>query len=497
MRLKHGLTAMLLGPGLAYIAPVGWAWAQHLRTLQQLRTSINLASVEHSDNDVNMRDVWLRKKNGQQPLLVLMTALVLLIPQSFAASFETHEWKTSKGARVVFHRAPDVPMLDINVAFAAGSAYDEEKWGLSALTTRLLDQGNNGLQASVFAEKFTEMGAQYACTTNQDMIQLSLRTLTQPAALEHARSMFALLINHPDFPNDAFLREKNQQLLLVKQHQESAETLAQEAFFQALYEEHPYAHPVNGNQASVSGLTLKDVRHFYQQYIVSQNAIIVLVGDIDIALAHQLAERILQDLPKGQAAPAIPNAPPLTHAKHIEIKHPGLQTALRLGQLGITHQNKDYFAFQVGNYILGAGSMSARLTQELRNKNGLTYGVTSTFSAMPGTGPFIISLSTQHKQAQTAIALARKTLADFVKTGPTENELIAAKQYLTGSFPWSLAGNRNIANMLVRMTFYHLPQNFLNAYIANINAVSVADIKKAFQNQMDLNHLLQINVGRS
>ena len=429
-------------------------------------------------------------------IVTLIITFLFTIAPTFAASFETQEWQTTNGARVVFHHAPEVPMLDINIAFAAGSAYDGAHFGLSALTTSLLDQGNAGLDAGDIADKFAATGAQYAGASSQDMIMLTLRTLTQPDALKQATEMFALLINHPDFPVNAFLREKSQQLMSIKQSKESADTIADEAFYLALYGQHPFAHPINGNYDSVNALTVDDVRHFYQHYIVSQNAVIVLVGAIDSASAHQLAELITHDLPKGQAASPLPIARSLQDELNIEVQHPASQSALRLGQLGITHQNKDYYALQVGNYILGGGSMESRLAHELREKRGLTYGVNSGFSPMPGIGPFMISLSTKHSQAKTALDVTRKTLTDFVEKGPDEQELIAAKQYLTGSFPLSLASNRSIANMLMRLAFYRLPKNFLNTYIDHINAVSTADIKQAFQRQIHPDKLLQITVGR-
>ncbi len=427
---------------------------------------------------------------------IFITILLLAANPVLAASFETREWQTTNGARVVFHHAPEVPMLDINVAFAAGSARDGAQFGLSALTTNLMDQGNGGLKAGEIADKFADTGAQYGLASAQDMMMLSLRTLTTPEALNKATELFALLVNHPDFPEDAFNREKNQQLLAIKQREESPDKVAKEAFYQALYDQHPYAHPVNGLYHTVEALEVRDVRHFHHHYIVGSNAVIVLVGGIDEAMAHQLAERIVHDLPKGQPAPPLPKATPLTKELNIEIPHPASQTVLRMGQLGITHQNKDYFPLLVGNYILGGGSLVSILADELREKRGLTYGVYSEFSPMPGVGPFMISLSTRNNQAKTAMAVTHETLAAFVKSGPTEQELRAAKQYLTGSFPLSLDNNRSIANTLLRLTFYHLPKDFLNTYIAHVNAVSTADIKQAFQQQIHPDKLLQVSVGR-
>ncbi len=430
--------------------------------------------------------------------LILVTTLILIIPPAFAKPFETHEWQTKNGTHVVFHQAPEVPMLDVNIAFAAGSAYDGTQFGLSALTTRLLDQGNGGLDAGAIADKFAVVGAQYAGASNRDMIVLTLRTLTRPDALKQASDMFALLINHPDFPPDTFLREKDQQLMAIKQNKALPDAIAEDTFYQALYGKHPYAHPTDGYYDSVCKLSVDDVRHFYQQYVVSKNAVIVLVGAIDEATAHRLAERMVGDLRGGQAAASIPEALPLTAEVNIEVPYPAPQSALRLGQLGITHQNSDYFPLQVANYILGGGaSMESMFSHELREKRGLTYSVFSEFSPMPGIGPFIISLSTKHRQAREALDLTRETLAGFIKTGPNDQALLAAKHYLTGSFPLSLASNRSIANLLLRIAFYHLPKDFLNNYIDHINAVSTAEVKLALTRQIHPDKLLQITVGRA
>lgn len=430
--------------------------------------------------------------------ILFIAALFCTIRPLFAApAFETQQWQTKNGARVVFYHAPEVPMLDVSIAFAAGSAYDGNQFGLSALTTQLLDQGNGGLNAGAIADKFAEMGAQYGGASSQDMLVLSLRTLTTPEALHKTNDLFALLISHPDFPQDAFLREKNQQLMAIQQNKDSPDIVAQETFYQVLYGKHPYAHPINGTYASVEALNVEDIRRFYQTYVVGKNAVIILVGAIDNTTAHQFAERLTRDLPSGHAAPPVPLATPLTQEINIEVPHPASQTVLRLGQLGITHQNKDYFPLQVGNYILGGGSLVSRLAQELREKRGLTYGVYSQFSPMPGIGPFLISLSTKHSQTKTAVDVTRETLASFVKSGPTIQEVNAAKQYLTGSFPLSLASNRNIADLLLRIAFYNLPEDFLRNYTAHINAVTPADVKRAFQQQIDSHKLLQITVGRT
>ena len=438
------------------------------------------------------------KDTPMKTRFMLMALLMLALPQmAVAEPFKTIQWNTKGGARVVFYPAMEVPMLDISIAFAAGSAYDGDAFGLSALTTRLLNQGNAGMDANAIAEQLADTGAQYDKENSQDMIVLNLKTLTTPLALNNATETYAAIIGHPDFPESVFQREKNQLLMAIDQAQESPDEVANLTFFQMLYKKHPYAHPINGTRETVSALTVQQVREFYHHYVVSSNAVIVLVGAIDEQSAHQLAEKITKNLSVGHVAAEIPKAQPLAEELEVEVRFPSSQSVLRLGQLGITHHDAHFFPLMVGNYILGGGSLVSRLATELREKRGLTYGVYSQFLPMPGIGPFFIGFSTKHIQAKKAIDLTQEMLLSFIETGPNQHELLAAKQYLTGSFPLSLSSNRNIANMLLKIAFYHLPADYLQTYIARINAVTLKDIKDAFQHALTPHKMLQITVGKA
>lgn len=425
-----------------------------------------------------------------------LVALVLLMNQAMATTFHTQSWQTKNGVRVVFYPAMEVPMLDISIAFAAGSAFDGEDFGLSALTTQLLNQGNGGFDASKIAEKIESTGGQFSAESSRDMVALNLRSLTRADALKEATDAFSLIINHPDFPENVFSREKNQQLMAIKQALESPDEVANQTFFKALYNNHPYAHPINGDTDHVSALTLRQVQDFYHRYFVGKNAVLVLVGAINTDTAHKLAETLTADLPPGQLPTPIPNASPLTKSESLNIPFPSSQTMIRLGQLGITHQDPHYFDLLVGNYILGGGALVSDLAIELREKRGLTYGVYSQFSPMPGIGPFIINFSTRNNKASEASQLTRDILLSFIKNGPTDKQVQAAKQYLTGGFPLSLASNRSIADILLRIAFYHLPEDYLNTYLQHVNAVSAQDIKSAFQAKILPNSLLEVAVGK-
>lgn len=409
---------------------------------------------------------------------------------------QVESFTTASGIPVMFYQTMDVPMLDINIAFHAGSAFDGQQFGLSALTTHLLSQGSKHQTANDIADQFANVGAQFKAESSRDMILLTLRSLSKPEALNPAIQTLASILQHPDFPNDAFLSQKNQQLIRIRHTQESPEDLGDQVFFQALYQSHPYAHAIDGNQKTVDAITQADVQHFYKRLFTKKNVHIVIVGAIDKTKALALSNTLTQDLPTGERASVIPIAHPLTTEMDIEVPFDASQTVIRIGQLGISHLNQHYFSLIVGNHILGGGSLVSQLAHELREKRGLTYGAYSEFTPMPGIGPFVIRLSTRHQQAKLAETVTRETLTAFIKSGPSKQELADAKAYLTGGFPVALAGNENLAKILIRINFYDLPKDYLSHYIEHINAVTDQDIKEAFQELINPNKLLQVSVGK-
>lgn len=433
------------------------------------------------------------------PATLLSFAVVMVTHSVLAKSlYHAERWITPEGARVIFHQAMEVPMLDVTVGFAAGSAYDGKQFGLSTLTTQLLESGSQGLDADTIADKFADVGAQYEADVNQDIAMLRLRTLAEPKTRKPALETFSLVMNHPDFPEEAFKREKSRLLMAIKLSQETPKHIADQAFYHTLYQDHPYGHSPLGEINTVSPMTPADVRAFYKKYFVNRNAFIVIVGAISSSEAHQIAATLSKDMPSGETAPALPMATPLKEAIQKSISYPASQTLLRIGQLGITHQVPDYHALQLGNYILGApGSLVSRLAYELRENRGLTYSVHSQFTPMPGVGPFIIDAATRNEAAQTSVHVTKSTLSSFVKNGPSKQDVEAAQKHIRGSFPLLLAKNSDLSIMLLKIAFYHLPDDFLDTYVERMQALTAEDIHTAFEKHIDPNKLIEVSVGQA
>ena len=416
------------------------------------------------------------------------------IPAAHAMPDIQH-WVTDNGVRVYFVPAPELPMVDINVTFAAGSVRDDGQPGLARMTNTLLDMGAAGLSADEIATRIESLGAELSTSSVREMAAVSLRSLSDKAHLEPALGILADVIARPNFDKKDFERERERKLVGIRRSEQSPSTVANYTFFQSVYGEHPYAHRVSGTEASVKALKLDAVKAFYKRYYVARNAVVSIVGDLDRKAAAALVEQITGALPAGKRAAALPPVPALTQAFEERILHPSTQTHVRMGAPGMHRGDPDYFPLYVGNHILGGGGLVSRLHEEVREQRGLSYSVNSYFSPMEQDGPYLLSLQTRNDQTNEALAVMRNTLQDFVDKGPTKAELIAAKKNITGGFPLRIASNSGIISHLNMIGFYDLPLDYLDTFNDKVTAVTQQQIKAAFQRRVSPDTMVTIIVG--
>lgn len=411
--------------------------------------------------------------------------------------FAIESWTTGNGARVLFVRAEELPLLDVRLVFDAGAARDGELGGLASTVSRMLDEGTPTRDTTAIASAFEQVGASYGASSYRDMAVAELRVLSDPAFREPALDVFRDVVAHPVFPAESFARTQQGSEVGQQQQEQSPAALAGRLFFQTLYGQHPYAQPPSGTRATLSRLTRESLVSFHQRFYVARNLTIALVGDIDRATAEQVANNLSDALPAGEPAPELPAVPPLKKARHLHYEFPSQQTHIMLGAPGIRRGDPDYYALQVGNEILGGGSFTSILMREIRQKRGLTYGIYSGFTPMHAEGPFMISLSTRSDQSQEALRLTRQILADFVKNGPDEAAVREAKASIVQGFPMSASSNASISGYLGAIGFYGLPLDYLDQYLARIQAVTPEDIRQAFRRHVQPDRLLAVTVGKA
>lgn len=423
--------------------------------------------------------------------------ILLLGSQSLWAAAKIDHWQTPQGSRVYYVHTEGLPMVDIQLAFDAGSARDGEQFGLAALTAGLLDTGAGKWNADEIAQRFESVGAVFGASSSIDTAGVSLRTLTDKPLFDKALETLQVILTKPSFNEADFQREKNRTLAGLKQQQESPSDIASIAFYHALYGEHPYAHPDSGTIKTVSMFTTADIRRFYQHYYVAANAIVVIVGDLSKQQAEQTAEKLVAGLPVGQKPEPLPDVvmPVKATAQHIEF--PSTQTHVLVGMPGTYRKDADYFNLYVGNHILGGSGLVSKLFDEVREKRGLAYSASSAFIPMLKPGPFLVSLQTRNDQTGQAVQVLNNTLADFIAKGPTEAELLAAKKNITGGFAMRFDTNKELASYVGMIGFYELPLDYLDTFQQNIEHVSVASIADAFKRRVNPQLLQTVTVGKS
>ncbi|MCW9023578.1 MAG: insulinase family protein [Gammaproteobacteria bacterium] len=409
--------------------------------------------------------------------------------------FNIQTWEMDNGARVYYVNAPQLPMVDVRIVFDAGSARDGDKAGISSLTNNMIAKGAGDWDTDALAERFDSIGARFSVDSMRDMASLSLRTLNDSPLLEQAIITMATVVNQPRFDENELERIRKQTLIGLQGEEQSPSAIGKKIFYQKLYGEHPYSIPVLGTKESVNVISRDDIVGFYKQYYVGRNALVAIVGDVDLEQARQLAEQLIGGRPAGKQATPLADAPVLTDAQTVKHTHPSSQTHIMVGQPGMHRGDPDYFALYVGNHILGGGGFGSRIMEEIREKRGLAYSSYSYFLPMRKNGPFLMSLQTSNDQRDEALALLNQTLQEFIEQGPTAEELDHSIKNITGGFPLRIDSNKDIIEYIAMIGFYELPLTYLDEFNARVGAITIEKIKDAFKRRIHPDKLVTVLVG--
>lgn len=412
------------------------------------------------------------------------------------ASPTIEHWVTDNGTRVYFVETHELPMFEVELVFDAGSVRDPaDKRGLAALTARMLNEGAGELDVEEIARRFESVGAEFGASSERETASLSLRSLSDRGLRQPAVELFAAIAGQPTFPEASLTRERSRALVGLEQLKQSPGDLAAKALMERVYGSHPYAAYPDGDAAGLNGIARADLIDFHRRFYVGANAVLAIVGDLSKNQARRLATRLLAKVPRGEKAAPLPEVRPLAAAAEVKQVYPSTQSHVLLGAPGMARNDPDYFPLFVGNFILGGSGLISRLSQEIREKQGLSYSVYSYFSPLRQRGPFVMGLQTKNAERARATQLMRATLARFIEEGPSEEELAAAKRNLTGGFPLRIDSNRKIADYLVVIGFYQLPLDYLDKFIPSVQAVTREQIMAAFRRRIDPTRLVSVVVG--
>ena len=434
---------------------------------------------------------------------LLASAGALFSASTAFAAIPIQHWTQPSGAQVYLVESMAIPMLDVQVDFDAGSRRDPaDKAGLASVTALIAGKGvaardgQPALDENQLGEAWADLGASFGGSAGDDRMSFQLRTLTEPDLLQKSVQLAARELGDPAWPDDVWHRERQRISASIKEARTRPGTIAALAFHKGVYGEHPYGYDTTPE--TLARIGIGDMRARYAELIRPCRAKVSLVGAVTRAQADQIVTQLLSRLPQGAACaplPAVAEVAPLTAPKDERIPFESAQAHVLIGQPGYKRSDPDFFPLLVGNHILGGGGFTSRLTNEVREKRGLSYSVSTGFAPGLNAGAFVISLQTRPDQAAQATQVARDVLARFVADGPTPTELRAAKDNLIGGFALRIDSNRKLLGNVVNIATNGLALDYLEHWTNRVEALSVTDIRAAMQRKLQPDRMVTVVLG--
>lgn len=415
-------------------------------------------------------------------------------------------WELDNGAQVYWVQSEALPILDVSIAFDAGKSRDPQ--GKASLSTQVAMMSDKGIMAgedkrrepamdeNQLTDAWLDLGAIFDANAGRDEFGYTLRTLTYPDVMPQAVALAARVIGMPSFPEHVLKRDQERMVAAFRESLTQPAPAAMRAFYERVYSGHPYGW--QAQEGSIRAVSVDDLKVFHARYVLPCRARVAIVGDVTREQANDIAVQLLSYLPQGTDCPAlaeVAEVPPLKEALHEDISFKAAQAQIYIGQPGIKRSDPDFITLVVANHILGGSGFSSRLMQEVREKRGLTYGISSAFSPGAQAGAFSINVKTRPDQADEALEVSMAVLKDFVENGPTKEELIAAKANLLGGFPLMFDSNKKLLAQVANIARNDLPLDYLDQWPEMVEVVTAEQIKAAMQRVIQPDRLVIVVLG--
>jgi zinc protease len=387
-----------------------------------------------------------------------------------------------------------LPILSIEADFRGGTSLDPEgEEGAVYLMAGLLEEGAGELDASGYAEAVEAVAARFGFDAGLDSVTVSAEMLTE--FRDESLELLRAALTEPRFDEQAVERVRAQVLSSLRSDQSDPETLAARAFYAAAFPGHPYARPREGTLESVAGLDADDIRAAHDAALVRDRLKLAVVGDITPEELAPLLDEVFGALP--ESGPGRPEpVQPVTEGGLSVVDLPVPQSVVVFGQPGIARDDPDFIPAYVLDEILGGGGFGSRLTEELREKRGLTYGVYTYLAPSDLGWLYMGGFSSANAVVSEAIELVRSEWARMQEEGVTEEELEDAKRYLTGAYPLRFDGYGPIARQLLGLQTAGLGIDYVNERNDLVEAVTLDDIRRVAERLIDSDKLTFVVVGQ-
>ena len=422
----------------------------------------------------------------------LFIALVATLPAR--AEVQIEEVVSPGGITAWLVQEPSIPFMALELRFRGGASLDAPgKRGAINLMTGLLEEGAGDLDARAFARELESLAASFGYDIGNDALSVSASFLTENRA--EAVELLRKSISEPRFDEVALERVREQVLTGLRSDAKDPAKIARTTFDAMAYGDHPYGSPYRGTIESVTALTRADMLDAHAAVFAKDRLYVGVVGDITPAELGPLLDTLLGALPDtGAPQPGPANIQIKGGTTVVPFDTP--QSVAIFGQRGIEQDDPDFFAARVLNQVLGAGGFESRLMTEVREKRGLTYGVSSFLIPQDHAATLQGQVASANERVAEAVSVIRDEWARAAAEGVTQAELDAAKTFVTGAYPLRFDGNAPIARIMVGMQMLGLPIDYIATRNEKVEAVTLDDVKRIAAELLDPEGLHFVVVGQ-
>ena len=427
----------------------------------------------------------------------LMTALMAAVPAAASTNsgIEIQSVTSPGGITAWLVEDDTIPLIAVKFSFAGGAAVDpDEKLGVANFLSTMLDEGAGEFDSEAFQRRLADLSIRLSFQAQRDRFQGSLQTLSENR--DEAFELLKLALTEPTFEAEPMERMRSQILLQIRQENEDPEQIANRAWMETMFPDHPYGRPVNGTAETVSSIAADDLEDLRQRLFAREKLYIAVVGNIDAEILKRLLDETFGTLPAESGVPDVPEASPAQQPRVEVVERRIPQSVIRFGHVGIKRDDPDFIPAYMMNSILGGGGFGSRLMQEVREKRGLVYSVFSSLQPMQHAGLFIGGAATMNERTAETIDVIRQELKRMAEEGPTEEELDEAKTYITGSYPLGFDSNSKIASRLLSIQEDELGIDYVNRRNDLIEAVTLEEIRRVARRVIDVDSLVVTVVGQ-
>ena len=423
-----------------------------------------------------------------------LATLLVFVPLSISAQTDIEEIVTPGGTLFWLSQEPSIPIVSMEIVFRGGASLDpEDHPGAVTMMASLLNEGAGDMDALDYASASEEVAARIGFDVGRDTLSVSASMLREVRG--EVTELVRVAIQEPRFDADAIERVRRQLISVTRSNRTDPSEMSGNELFQLAFPNHPYSRPIDGTPPSIAVMTVEDLAAAHRATIVRDRAYISIVGDVSADEAALMIDHVMQGLPQSNAPLPADIADQLSGGVHV-VDLPGGQSRVLFGHVGIERDDPDFIAAYVMNHILGGGGFTSRLTEEVREKRGLTYGI-STFLTSLEHGPLYLgSVASANDTVAEVIDLVRAEWGLMASQGVTEEELSEAKRFLTGAYPLRFDTNSKIADILVGVQEAELGIDYTHRRNDLIEAVTVEDIARIAEQMMQPELLTFVVVGQ-